>query len=119
LLPVIAWCALLLALVRMPGMEWLIYLLGITVGPILGAIIQRCWGGRGLKGGVIGDVASYVGFGVVMYLRAYLYPRPETVDYLGPALTLLIAAYSGSLIGLVVGLLVWGVMSMQGPWGKP
>ena len=117
----VAWCALLLALVRMPGMEWLIALFGFTLGPIVGAVAQRCWGGRGVLGGVIGGIVSYVGFGVVMHLhlRAYLYPQPETVDYLGSALTFLIAVYSGALIGLAVGVSVWGVMTIQGPWGKP
>jgi hypothetical protein len=114
----VVWCALLLALVRMPGMEWLAALLLAILGPIIGATAQRCWGGRGVLGGLIGGIASYVGFGVVMYLRAYFVPQPNTVDYLGPVLSFLILASSGALVGLAVGILVWGVMSIAGPWGK-
>jgi hypothetical protein len=115
----VACCALLLALVRMPGMESLMALLGFTVGPLIGAMAQRCWGGRGVQGGVIGGVVSYIGFGVVMYLLAYLYPKPSTGDYIGPVLGFLLLASIGAAIGLAVGMLVWGVMSIEERSGRP
>ena len=108
----IAGCTLLVALDHKPGArvppvhEWLIGLLSCFGGPVLGAVAQRCRGGIGIKGGVIGGVVSYVGFAVVMYLRACLYPRPDAVGYIGPVLGLLVFAFFGAAIGLVVGILV-------------
>jgi hypothetical protein len=105
----VVWCALIFALHRMTGVEGLPALLAFAVGPIFGAIAQRCWGGSGILGGVIGGIVTYVGFGVVLYLWAYLYPEPNTVDYVGPGLTLFLLASYGAVIGLAAGLLVWAV----------
>jgi hypothetical protein len=119
LLVAVACCALLLALVRMPGMEWLVALLGFTGGPLIGSVAQRCWGARGVCGGIIGGVVSYTGFGVVMYLRACLHRQPGTGDYIGPVLGFPLLASLGAAVGLAVGMLVWGVMSNEGPSGRP
>ena len=108
-------CALLFALVRMPGMESLAALVLFTVGPILGAVVQRHRSGRGVMGGVIGGIASYVGFGIVMYLRAYLSPEGITTQLMGAGLAFVLLAFWGALVGLAVGILVWGVTSIAGP----
>lgn len=80
----VAWCGLLFALARLPGMDWLVAIMLLTAGPICGVIVQRCCGGKGILGGVIGGIASYCGYGVVMYLIAYRHPLPGTGDLLGP-----------------------------------
>jgi hypothetical protein len=105
----VVWCALFFAFYRANGVEWLPAVLILTLGPICGAIAQRCWGGRGILGGVIGGTVSFIGLGVAMYLWAYLYPQPNTVDYVGPVLTLMILSSYGAVVGLAAGILVWGV----------
>ena len=65
-------------------------------------------GGRGILGGVIGGVASYVGYGIAMYMIAYIFPQPDVVDYLGPGMTFTLLSFSGASTGLIVGVLVWG-----------
>jgi hypothetical protein len=114
----VVWCALLFTLHRAIGVESLPALLIFTLGPICGAIVQRCWGGRGILGGVIGGMVSYIAFGVVMYLWAYLYPQPNTVDYVGPVLTFMILSSYGAVAGLAAGILVWGVSLTAGTSGK-
>jgi hypothetical protein len=110
ILGAVIWCALILALGRMLEGEALEGLLLLTPGPMCGAIVQRCGGGRGILGGVIGGLVWYVGYGVVMYLWAYLWPQPNTVDYLGPGLTFILLASSGTVAGFVIGFLLWGAM---------
>jgi hypothetical protein len=56
---------------------------------------------------MVGGVAANCGFGVLMYIRAYLYPVPNTVDYLGPVLSLAVLGFSGAVVGLVVGAFIW------------
>jgi len=67
---------------------------------------------------VIGGIASYVGFGIVMYLRAHLSPEGITTRLLRPGLAFFLLASYGALVGLAVGILVWGVMLIQGPRSK-
>jgi hypothetical protein len=114
----VVWCALLFTFHRSMGIEWLPALLLFTLGPLCGAIAQRCWGGRGIVGGVIGGTVSYIGFGVVMYLWAYLDPQPNTVDYLGPVVSLMILSSYGAVVGLAAGILVWGLSLIPGTSGK-
>ncbi len=78
-----------------------------------GATVHKRRGGQGILGGVVGGVVSYVSFGIVMYMRAYLNPQPDTVDYLGPGLSFILLSCSGALIGLAVGALFWGLMSFK------
>jgi hypothetical protein len=103
----VVWCALVFTLHRAMGSEGLAALLISTLGPICGALAQRCWGGRGILGGMIGGIVSYVCFGVGAYMWAYHYPEPNTVDYLGPLLTLMILSIYGAVVGLAGGILVW------------
>jgi hypothetical protein len=110
-------CALLLAILRMAGMGEIIAWL--AVGPGLGAFVQKWRGGRGILGGLVGGILTYVGFGVAMYVHASLNPHPSTVDYLGPELSLLPLASLGALVGTGVGFLVRGVTSIQRAWSKP
>jgi hypothetical protein len=115
---VVAACALLCAILRFDERRWLASALYLTAGPILGAVVQRRRGGRGILGGLIGGVVHYVGFGVMMYVIAYVYPDPDVVDYLGPGLSFLVLSSSGAGIGLGVGILVWGLCgfkSSEGP----
>jgi hypothetical protein len=63
---------------------------------------------------MIGGTVSYIGFGVVMYLWAYLDPQPNAVDYLGPVVTLTILSLYGAVVGLAAGILVWGVSLTPG-----
>jgi hypothetical protein len=114
----VVWCALLLSLHRANGVEWLPALLVLTLGPICGAIAQRCWGGRGILGGVIGGMVSSIGLGVVGYLWAYLYPEPHMVDYVGPGLTFIILSSYGAVVGLAAGILAWGVSLVAGASDK-
>jgi hypothetical protein len=72
-----------------------------------------------MLGGVVGGVVTYIGFGSVMYLRAYIDPLPNQVDYIGPELVFLILASLGALIGLLAGFLVWAATSVRCLWGKP
>ena len=81
-------------------------------------MLQRVWGGTGIGGGVVGGLVSYIGFVVVVYSPVYMGLVPGDGDLLGPVLSFLIAVCLGGLIGLVVGVLVWGVVSLQGPGGK-
>ena len=63
-------------------MRWLAAVIGFTVGPLLGAMLQRVWGGTGIGGGVVGGLVSYIGFVVVLYLRVYIGLVPGDGDLL-------------------------------------
>jgi hypothetical protein len=110
---VVAACAIVCAILRLDERRWLASMLYFTAGPILGAVVQRWRGGRGILGGLIGGVVHYLGFGFTMYGMAYLFPGPDFVDYAGPGLTFLGLSFAGSLVGLVVGFLVWGLCGFQ------
>jgi hypothetical protein len=56
---------------------------------------------------MIGGIVSSISFGAVIYMWAYLYPEPNTVDYLGPLLTLMILSFYGAMVGLAVGIIAW------------
>jgi hypothetical protein len=84
----------------------------IVVGPMIGVSIDRALGGRGVLGGTAGGVSAFWIFGAVMYVRAYLYPQPNTVDYLGSGLAFLILAFFGAIVGLVVGISIWGLVQL-------
>jgi hypothetical protein len=114
----VALCALLFTLHRSMGIESLPALLIFTLGPVCGAVTQRRCAGRGIVGGMIGGMVSYIGYAVVVYLWAYLYPQPNTVDYVGPVLTLMIMASLGAVVGLAAGILVWGVSLIPGSSDK-
>jgi hypothetical protein len=114
----VVWCGVLFALARSAGVESFPAMLVFTSGPISGALIHRFWGGRGILGGMIGGIASHAGFGVVMYLWAYLYPEPGVVDYLGPGFTFFILTTYGAVFGLAAGVLIWAAMLIGGPRGK-
>jgi hypothetical protein len=105
----VVWCALLFTLHRSMLIERLPALLIFTLGPICGAIAQRCWGGRGILGGMIGGMISYLGVGVAWYLWDSLYPQPNSVKLLGPAVIFEVLLFYGVVVGTIAGILVWGV----------
>ena len=109
---------LVLHLERLVGKESLRLMLPFTIGPVLGAIAQRCRGGRGILGGVIGGVVSYVGIALVLFLRVYLDAGPASVNYLDRGLAFLALTFAGSVVGLFVGILTWSVMQIDWPWGQ-
>ncbi len=113
------WFAIVLALLRFSGLEWLGALLFLAVvGPICGAVLQRRIGGRGILGGMVGGVISYFAFGVI-YLCAYSSFDGLTTQTVGPVGFLTFLAYWGALAGIVVGILTWGLMPGKGPPRKP
>ncbi len=114
----VIWCALLVALARLPGTQWITTVFFFTVGPICGAVVERCWGGKGLRGGMIGGITSYCGFGFVMLLIANDSRQLEAGDLLGPGLGFFMLATFGALVGCGVGFLIWVVMRIEDPFGK-
>ncbi len=115
---VVVGCALVITFLRIDEGRFLVAILGITAGPIFGAVVERWRSGSGILGGVVGGVVSYVGFGIVMYLWAYLSPEGITTQLLGPGMAFFVLTSFGALVGLAVGLLIWGFMSIAGPWRK-
>jgi hypothetical protein len=114
----VIWCALLVALARLPGTQWITTVFFFTVGPICGAVVERCWGGKGLRGGMIGGITSYGGFAIVMMLIAYYSGEPQIADPLGPSLGFFMLATFGAVTGWGVGFLIWAVMRIEDPFGK-
>jgi hypothetical protein len=113
------WCAILLALLRFSGLEWLgLLLFLVVVGPICGTVMQRRMGGRGIVGGIIGGAISYFGFGVI-YLCAYSVAEGLTTWNAGPIGFLSFLAYWGALAGFAVGILTWGLTRDKEPPRKP
>jgi hypothetical protein len=103
---VVVGFALVAAILRIDEGRLLAGMLCITAGPIFGAVVQRWWGGRGILGSVFGGVVSYVGFGIVMYLRAYLSPAGIPTQYVGPVDSFPILTVSGTIVGAAVGILI-------------
>jgi hypothetical protein len=114
----VAACAVVLALFRAqrilqgPSVGEFLF---IVVGPVTGAVAHRTLGGRGLLGGMVGGVAVFCGFGALMYIRGYLHPVPNTVDYLGPVLSLSVLGFFGAVVGLVVGAIIWCLIPRDVP----
>jgi hypothetical protein len=116
---VIVGCALVAMILRIDEGRFLAAMLCFTAGPIFGAVMQRWWGGSGVLGAVIGGIVSYVGFGVVMHLRAYLSPMGLATQLIGRADAFFLLAVWGALVGQVVGALVCVVMTIAGSWRNP
>ncbi len=91
-----------------------ILLLLCTVGPTCGAVAQRCRGGSGISGGIIGGLVYFLGYGVVMCAWVFFFPQPNVVYFPGPVLALFVLAIVGATFGLSVGLLIWGFMLSLG-----
>jgi hypothetical protein len=79
-------------------------------GSLCGAMSQATRGARAIVGGALGGVASCWLVLVLVYARAYLYPDPLMVDYLGPFLALAITGVYSSIYGAGVGICVWVFM---------
>jgi hypothetical protein len=76
----------------------------IVAGPLVGAVLDAARGGNGIVGGMLAGAVAFCGFAAIMYVRAYFFPEPNTVDYLGPILAFTAMAVMGAAIGAVVGL---------------
>jgi hypothetical protein len=90
----IASIALVLALLRVEIVRQALFFPG---APVIGAILHRRFGGRGILGGAIGGLLGYSGFVISIYVWYILFPDPNLTDYLGPGLSLLAAAVYGSI----------------------
>ena len=113
------WCAVILALLRFSGLEWMAILVFLFVlGPIGGTVTQRRIGGRGILGGTAGGAISYIVLGMI-YLSGYSGFERSTTDSVGPVGLLIFFAYWGALAGFAVGVLTWGLTPDKGPSRKP
>jgi hypothetical protein len=109
-------CALLAACLRSEeGRAALIY----YTGPVCGVLVHRSLGGRGIIGGAIGGGMSYLVIGSVLY-----FSNPGT-DLVGPFLGIPVFSFLGATIGLVVGVVIWGLKleiddkDSRYPWSPP
>jgi hypothetical protein len=99
-------CALVaVALLRNEESGWLFFL----AGPVCGSLVHRAKGGRGILGGTIGGGGSYLCIGVAIHAKAYFSSKPIVGDLLGPWLGLSLFTFRGATIGLIVGVLIWGI----------
>jgi hypothetical protein len=55
-------CAVFFTVLRALDRDLSILLLPCTVGPTFGAVVQRCRGGSGISGGLIGGLVYFVGY---------------------------------------------------------
>jgi hypothetical protein len=104
LMLIVAGCAESLALLQVDGH---LGPLLIILGPVMGSCADRALGGGGLLGGILCGFTAFCGFGALMYMRAYFYPQPNTVDYLGPILSFSVLAFFGAIVGFAVGGFIW------------
>jgi hypothetical protein len=107
---VVVGCALIFTILRIDEGGSLTAILFYTASPGVGAVVQRWRGGRGILGGVIGGVASYVGYGIAIYTTYYIFPQPDVYYDPGPVLAFTFLSFSGALVGSIVGILVWGCL---------
>jgi hypothetical protein len=112
-LMIVVWCALLFGVYLMLGRESLHLVLIYTTGPIVVAVLERCWGGRGLYGGAFGGMTSYIGIFLSMYLWAHFHPRPGDRDRWGVDIQCIRYALAGAAVGLAIGACIWVMMGMD------
>jgi H+/Cl- antiporter ClcA len=67
----------------------------------------------GMLAGVICGVAATFTFGIAMYIDKYFEADPNTVDYLGPALSFLLLGFVGAIFGASVGLIVVSIRKLE------
>jgi hypothetical protein len=117
-LAILVWCALLVGVYLMLGRESLHLVLIYTTGPIVVAVLERCWGGRGMYGGVFGGMVSYIGLFLSMFLWAHFHPRPGDRDRWGVDTQCIRYALCGAAVGLAIGAFIWVVMGMDRAWER-
>lgn len=99
-----------------PAAMIVIAFLVATSGPIVGCLLQRLWGGSGIKGAVVGGVLWRCAAVIITYIRAYWSPAPGTFDALGPAIAIPLTTAWGSGIGLLTSLTLRTLLGPPAPW---
>jgi hypothetical protein len=91
-------CALVLPSLRTPGGAMVLALIGLVLP---GYILDRIKGGTGIGGGILCGCLTFVGYGLISYIDAYLF-RDPTVVIGDPLLILPLFLVAGLLWGAAV-----------------